>query len=495
VIGAARERSGAGRPAASGSSELLTRDTGRSDVGLRIYDTMSRQKRPFVPVTPGRVAMYVCGMTVQDRPHVGHIRAALSGEVMRRYLMHLGFEVVYVYNFTDVDDRIIEKANREGLPYTQVSERNIQAYLAQVERHNILPATHYPRATEHIGEILELIRKLIDKSYAYAAGGDVYFEVRKKADYGKLSGRDVDDLRAGARIEVGEHKRDPLDFALWKGAKPGEPAWESPWGPGRPGWHIECSAMSMKYLGEHFDIHGGGQDLIFPHHENEIAQSEAATGQPFANFWVENGLVNLGGEKMSKSTGKLFFIDDIVRETDPEVVRYYLLSTHYRSPIDFTHERLEEAAIAYQRLRSPLERVGAWDAADGSSPASSGGAGAAGEAERLFAEAMDDDFNSAKAIGHLFDLARDVNRALDEGIESEGRDGARALMRLGGVLGLFWKKPAAQSWEPEVLELVERRESARKARDWKEADTLRARLLEMGVQVEDGPDGPKLKRR
>ena len=464
-------------------------------MGLRIYDTMSREKRPFVPVTTGRVAMYVCGMTVQDRPHVGHIRAALSGEVMRRYLMHLGFEVVYVYNFTDVDDRIIEKANREGLPYTQVSERNIQAYLAQVERHNILPATHYPRATEHIGEILELIRKLIDKSYAYAAGGDVYFEVRKKADYGKLSGRDVDDLRAGARVEVGEHKRDPLDFALWKGAKPGEPAWESPWGPGRPGWHIECSAMSMKYLGEHFDIHGGGQDLIFPHHENEIAQSEAATGQPFANFWVENGLVNLGGEKMSKSTGKLFFIDDIVRETDPEVVRYYLLSTHYRSPIDFTHERLEEAAIAYQRLRAPLERVGAWDAADGSSPASSGGAGAAGEAERLFAEAMDDDFNSAKAIGHLFDLARDVNRALDEGIESEGRDGARALMRLGGVLGLFWKKPAAQSWEPEVLELVERRESARKARDWKEADTLRARLLEMGVQVEDGPDGPKLKRR
>ena len=464
-------------------------------MGLRIYDTMSREKRPFVPVTPGRVAMYVCGMTVQDRPHVGHIRAALSGEVMRRYLMHLGFEVVYVYNFTDVDDRIIEKANREGLPYTQVSERNIQAYLAQAERHNILPATHYPRATAHIGEILELIRKLIDKSYAYAAGGDVYFEVRKKADYGKLSGRDVDDLRAGARIEVGEHKRDPLDFALWKGAKPGEPAWDSPWGPGRPGWHIECSAMSMKYLGEHFDIHGGGQDLIFPHHENEIAQSEAATGQPFANFWVENGLVNLGGEKMSKSTGKLFFIDDIVRETDPEVVRYYLLSTHYRSPIDFTHERLEEAAIAYQRLRVPLERVGAWDAADGSSPASSGGAGAAGEAERLFAEAMDDDFNSAKAIGHLFDLARDVNRALDEGIESEGRDGARALMRLGGVLGLFWKKPAAQSWEPEVLELVERRESARKARDWKEADTLRARLLEMGVQVEDGPDGPKLKRR
>jgi cysteinyl-tRNA synthetase len=381
---------------------------------LRVYDTMTRQKREFEPVHPGRAGMYVCGMTVQDKPHVGHIRAALAGDLMRRYLLHLGFDVTYVYNFTDVDDRIIERANREGLTFEAVSQRNIDAYLTFADLHNIMRATHYPRATQHIHEILDMIGTLVDKGYAYAAGGDVYFEVRRKADYGKLSGRSVDDLLAGARIEVGEAKKDPLDFALWKGAKPGEPAWDSPWGRGRPGWHIECSAMSTKYLGEHFDIHGGGQDLIFPHHENELAQSEAATGKPFASFWTENGLVNLTGEKMSKSTGHLFFIEDIAREVDPEIVRYYLLSTHYRSPIEFSHERLAEAGVAYQRLRSPLERTGAWSDGDGSTPGGALGEAVA-NADRLFHEAMDDDFNSAKAIGHLFDMSRDINRALDEG--------------------------------------------------------------------------------
>src|SRR5438094_2751808 len=317
---------------------------------LRVYDTLTREKREFAPVTPGKAGMYVCGMTVQNEPHVGHVRAALAGDLMRRYLLHLGFDVTYVYNFTDVDDRIIERAGAEGVEYRAVSERNIAAFLSAAQLHNLLPATHYPRATQHIPEILALIGQLIERGFAYAAGGDVYFDVRKKPDYGKLSGRNVDEMRSGARVEVGEAKRDPLDFALWKGAKPGEPAWESPWGPGRPGWHIECSAMSMKYLGPHFDIHGGGQDLIFPHHENEIAQSEAATGKPFANYWCENGLVNLSGEKMSKSTGHFFFIEDIVTRTDPEVVRYYLLSTHYRSPIEFSEERLAEAGIAHQRL-------------------------------------------------------------------------------------------------------------------------------------------------
>src|SRR5689334_1345849 len=257
-------------------------------MALRIYDTLVGEKREFVPVAKGRVGMYVCGMTVQDKPHVGHIRASLSGELMRRYLEHLGYQVTYVYNFTDVDDKIIEKANREGVSYDAVSERNIEAYLRYADLHNIERATVYPRATRHIGEILSLIQTLMDRGMAYAAGGDMYYEVRKKPDYGKLSGRNVDDMRAGARIEVGEHKRDPLDFVLWKGAKPDEPAWDSPWGRGRPGWHIECSAMSMKYLGETFDIHGGGQDLIFPHHENEIAQSEGATGRPLANFWTDN---------------------------------------------------------------------------------------------------------------------------------------------------------------------------------------------------------------
>ena len=465
---------------------------------LRIYDTLTREKREFTPVTPGRVNMYVCGMTVQNKPHVGHIRASLSGEVMRRYLEHLGYQVSYAYNFTDVDDKIIERAGAEGVEWQAVSERNIEAYLRFAGLHNIKPATIYPRATRHIPEMHALIATLIAKGHAYAAGGDVYFDVRSKSDYGKLSGRRVDEMREGYRIEPGEAKRDPLDFALWKGAKPGEPAWESPWGPGRPGWHIECSAMAMKHLGETIDIHGGGQDLIFPHHENEIAQSEGATGRPFANYWCENGMVNLGGEKMSKSTGNLFFIEDISAQVDPEVVRYYLLSTHYRSPIDFTLERLREAGVAYQRLRLPLERAEVWAmAAAGSERRDAGGAlgAAVAEARRLFTEAMDDDFNSARAIGHLFDLAREVNRGLDEGAGAEARLAALALYDLGQVLGLFWKPPAGESWEPEVLTLVAAREAARKSKQWARADELRASLLERGVLVEDGPQGPKLKRK
>jgi cysteinyl-tRNA synthetase len=461
---------------------------------VRIYDTLHGEKREFSPVTPGQVGMYVCGMTVQDKPHVGHIRASLSGDLMRRYFLHLGYEVTYVYNFTDVDDRIIDKAAKEGIEYTRVSDRNIDAYMKYADLHNIMRATHYPRATRHIPEILDLIAQLEKKGLAYPAAGDVYFNVRGKADYGRLSGRNVDDMRAGARIEVGEAKRDPLDFALWKGAKPGEPAWESPWGPGRPGWHIECSAMSMKYLGAHFDIHGGGQDLIFPHHENELAQSEGATGKPFVNFWTENGLVNLSGEKMSKSTGVLFYIEDIARESDPEVVRFYLLSTHYRNPIEFSRERLDEAAVSYGRLRVPLDRAEAWRVPPGGRPGGRLGE-AVEEASGLFREAMDDDFNSARAIGHLFDLSRHVNKALDEGGGSEARVAARALLELGGVLGLFWREPAAEAWSPEVMELVDARESARKSKDWAEADALRARLLERGVLVEDGPSGPRLKRR
>ena len=463
-------------------------------MALRIYDTLTREKREFVPVRPGHAGMYVCGMTVQNKPHVGHIRASLSGEVMRRYLEFLGFEVTYVYNFTDVDDKIIERANAEGVKYESVSERNIDAYLSFADQHNILRATHYPRATRHIPEMHAMIARLIESGHAYAAGGDVYFDVRSKRDYGKLSGRRVDELREGYRIEPGEAKRDPLDFALWKGAKPGEPAWESPWGPGRPGWHIECSAMAMKYLGETFDIHGGGQDLIFPHHENEIAQSESFTGAPFANFWSENGMVNLGGEKMSKSTGNLFFIEDIVKQVDPEVVRYYLLSTHYRSPIDFTLERLAEAGVAYARLRSPLERAEAWGVPAGATPGGELGAQVA-EAERLLREAMDDDFNTAKAIGHLFDLSRQVNRALDEGLGAEARAGARRLLELGGILGLFWKPPVAESWPAEVLALAAEREKARAAKDWKSSDALRDRLSALGVVVKDGPAGQTLTRR
>jgi cysteinyl-tRNA synthetase len=481
-------------------------------VALRIYDNLTREKREFVPVRPGHVGMYVCGMTVQDKPHIGHIRASLSGDLLRRYLLHLGYQVTYVYNFTDVDDKIIARANAEHVDFESVSERNIAAYLRGADQHNIMRATHYPRATAHIDDMFALIARLIERGHAYAAGGDVYFDVRSKADYGKLSRRDVDELRAGERAKAGDatnvgvDKRDVLDFALWKGAKPGEPAWESPWGPGRPGWHIECSAMSMKYLGETFDIHGGGVDLVFPHHENEIAQSEAATGRPFANFWTENGLVNVAltdpetgerkAEKISKSTGtgQLFFIDDIADRVDPEVVRYYLLSTHYRSPIDFSEQRLAEAAVAYQRLRSPLERADAWSVPADSRPGGELGE-AVTEAERVFCEAMDDDFNSAKAIGHLFDLSRAVNRALDEGLGAEARAAARELLRLGGVLGLFWRAPGAANWSAEVLELASQREAARKRKDWAASDALRRQLHERGVLVEDTPQGQKLKPR
>ncbi len=463
-------------------------------MSLRIYDTLTREKREFAPVSPGKVRMYVCGMTVQNKPHVGHIRASLSAEVMRRYLEHLGYEVTYAYNFTDVDDKIIERANAEGVDYQSVSRRNIEAYLEGADAHNIKRATIYPRATEHIAEMHAMIGRLIEKGHAYAAGGDVYFDVRSKADYGKLSGRRVDEMREGYRIEPGEAKRDPLDFALWKGSKPGEPAWESPWGPGRPGWHIECSAMAMKYLGETFDIHGGGQDLIFPHHENEIAQSEACTGKPFANFWTENGMVNLGGEKMSKSTGNLFFIEDIVKTVDAEVVRYYLMSTHYRSPIEFNMDRLKEAAVAYQRLRAPLERAQVWTAPVATAPGGQLGEAVA-EAEKLFHEAMEDDFNTAKAMGHLFDLARAVNRALDEGGGAEAVAAANALYRLGAILGLFWRAPSRAEWSEEVLALAAEREAARKGKDWGRADELRKKLADLGAVVEDGPQGQKLKRK
>ena len=472
---------------------------------LRIYDTLTREKREFVPVVPGRVSMYVCGMTVQNKPHVGHMRSSLSGEVMRRYLEHLGFTVAYAYNFTDVDDKIIERANAEGVQWESVSERNIDAYLRFADLHNILRATIYPRATKHIDEMQRMIAKLIEKGHAYAAAGDVYFDVRSKADYGKLSGRKVDEMREGYRIEPGEAKRDPLDFALWKGSKPGEPAWDSPWGPGRPGWHIECSAMAIKHLGETLDIHGGGQDLIFPHHENEIAQSESCTGRPFARFWCENGMVNLGGEKMSKSTGNLFFIEDIAAQTDPEVVRYYLMSTHYRSPIEFTVERLKEAGVAYERLRSPLVRANVWAESPGPPPRGPGAIAAAagvggwlGEAvlaaDRDFHEAMDDDFNTAKAMGHLFDLSRAVNRALDEGGGGEARAAALALYRLGAVLGLFWKAPAAEEWPKEVLDLALARVEARRNKNWAESDRLRDLLKAQGVLVEDSATGQKLKK-
>ncbi len=469
-------------------------------MALRLYDTLTREKRTFEPVHPDQVGMYVCGMTVQDKPHVGHMRSSISGDILRRYFQHLGYNVTYLYNFTDVDDKIIERANKEGLTFAQVSQRNIDAYLAAAAALNIQRASVYPRATEHIPEMQAIIQTLMDKGYAYSAAGDVYFDVLKKADYGKLSGQKVEEMRSGARIEVEEGKHSPLDFALWKGAKPEEPHWESPWGPGRPGWHIECSAMSMKYLGETFDVHGGGQDLVFPHHENEVAQSEAATGKPFANFWTQNGMVNLGGRKMSKSEQVFFLAEDILREVRPEVVRYYLTATHYRSPIEFSRERLAEAAIGLGRLEFALEAGGAWDAdRNPTPPAAPRAAVEITEVERAFFECMDDDANSAGALGHLFILARAINRLLEGTPDSDARaeawHAARKLLELGSILGLFWRRPEkSEDWPAEVTQLAEQRVEARKTKEWRRSDELRDQLKALGVVMEDTPDGYRLKK-
>jgi cysteinyl-tRNA synthetase len=466
-------------------------------VSLRVYDARRRAKIPFEPARPGKVGMYVCGMTVQDRPHVGHMRYAVAGDVIRRILESRGYEVTYATNFTDIDDRIIERGNKEGVPFEQVSERNIKAFLSYAALLNIQPATVYPRATEHIPEILALIQRLIDSGHAYAAGGDVYFDVRSYPAYGSLSGRKVDDLRSGVRIEVGEAKRDPLDFTLWKGAKPGEPSWPSPWGPGRPGWHIECSAMAMKHLGETFDFHGGGQDLIFPHHENEIAQSEAATGKTFARFWVQNGLVNLDGEKMSKSTQHFFLIEDVAKQVEPEVIRFYLQSTQYRSPIEWNDVRLREAGAAYDRLREALAKAESAPSADGRSTAGSALLAEIAQLEKEFQESLDDDFNAAKGQGHLFEMAKAINRVADSAQASaEDRAGlpeaGRTLRRLGELIGLFWGSGKPEAEVPEAVQsLVRQRDEARIQKQWRRADELRDEILALGYVLEDSKGGTK----
>jgi len=471
-------------------------------VTLRIHDNLSRTLKEFVPVAPGRVGMYVCGMTVQGPPHVGHLRAAVFGDVVRRFLIHRGYAVTLVHNFTDVDDKIIERAAAEQVDYREIAERNIAAYIDATRRLNVSPPDVAPRASEHMAEILDLIADLIAKGHAYAAGGDVYFAVSTYPRYGQLSGRRVEELRAGARIDVGEHKRSPEDFALWKGAKPGEPAWPSPWGDGRPGWHIECSAMAMRYLGPVLDLHGGGMDLVFPHHENELAQSEAATGRPFAHHWIQHGLVNLAGEKMSKSTRHFFLASDVFRDVDPEVVRYYLMTTHYRSPIEFSLDRLREAEVALKRLKNFVA-----DAAfAGSAAASGAGAGTGhpavealiGTAQAEFEAAIDDDLNTARAIAALFELAREVGRLRSE--EGLGGPASTAAMgragmvvaTLGDILGLTLA--AGGGAIPEQAEgLRLERERARAARDWARADALRGEIQALGFAVEDHPGGSRLK--
>ncbi len=467
---------------------------------IKVFNTLTRKKEELVPLRQGEIRMYVCGVTVYDLSHIGHGRSALAFDVIRRYLRYRGYEVRFIRNFTDVDDKIIKRAHEEGVPPRELAERYIEEYRKDMAALAILPADVEPKATDHIPQMIKLIERLVAKGVAYPLDGDVYFEVKRFPRYGRLSGKNLEELQAGARVEVDERKRNPLDFALWKASKEGEPAWPSPWGPGRPGWHIECSAMSMQYLGESFDIHAGGEDLVFPHHENEIAQSEAATGRPFVRYWIHNGFVNLGAEKMSKSLGNVLTLKELLRHHEPEALRLYLLGTHYRNPLDFSNERVAEAARALERFRNLFEEADRLAAKGTPAPGRDQGLlEEVAEARRRFEEVMDDDFNTAQAVAVLFDLAHRLQSFKSKVTQREAAAGAfllgvGELMSLGRVLGLF-EEPSrpSQAVDPElrgkIEALVNARAEARQRRDWAGADRLRDELARLGVTVEDGPEG------
>ncbi len=482
---------------------------------MRVYNTLHGKKEELVPIIPGKIGMYACGVTVYDLCHIGHARSAIVFDVMRRYLSFRGHSVIYIRNFTDIDDKIINRARQEGMPWDQVAKKYTEEYYRDMDRLGVGRADVEPKATEYIPEIIEIVKGLVEKGYGYVIDGDVYFEVKKFADYGKLSKRDVDDLLAGARVEVDERKKNPMDFALWKASKEGEPSWSSPWGPGRPGWHIECTAMSIKHLGESFDIHGGGADLIFPHHENELAQSEAFTGKPFVKYWIHNGFITIDKEKMSKSLGNFFTIREILDRFDPEVVRFFLLSTHYRSPIEFSDESLREAESSLDRYYSTVERIEDFfkesQAKDKQTKEEKSLEGVVAPFMSKFRDAMDDDFNTALALGHIFELVRELNRYLDSKPSGQkAKDllsGTMDLLRqTGGVLNIFNKQP--EEWnealmetkkipygKEDILRKIRQRQEARERKDWSAADAVRKELEEKGIILEDKKTGTVWKVR
>ena len=459
-------------------------------MSLKIYNTLSHRKEDFETLVPGEVRMYLCGPTVYNKAHVGHAMSAIVFDVIRRFLEYRGNRVIHAMNFTDVDDRIIQRALREGIEPAALSERYINEYLQHLQDLNVLPASVYPRATQEIAEIQKMISGLIDKGKAYPLDDGVYFRVRSDPEYGKLSHRQVDDMESGARIEVDSRKEDPLDFALWKSAKPGEPAWDSPWGQGRPGWHIECSAMNLHHLGEQIDIHGGGNDLVFPHHENEIAQTESLTGKPFARYWVHNGMLQISGEKMSKSTGNLVTVEDFLAHYSADVLRLMVLNSGYRSPLTFNDEVIGHAGRALERLRSALR-----PAIPSDHPDASAAEALHREIETAragFIAAMEDDFNTAGALGRLFDLVRAINQARDAGLGSAGlREAQDLLVELTGVLGLRLDQPetGAHPADPFIELLIELRSDLRQQKLWALADQVRDRLAGLGVSLEDGKAG------
>lgn len=477
---------------------------------LKVYNSLTKQKEEFVPVTPGKVSMYVCGVTPYNHPHIGNARPFITWDVIKRYFTHLGYAVLHVQNFTDIDDKIIHAANAEGVTWDVIANRYIASYFEVMDRLNIRRADIYPTVSGHIPEIINIIQGLVDKGFAYAIDGDVYYKVEQFAEYGKLSGRSLDDMKAGARVEIDERKDHPMDFALWKKAKPGEPAWESPWGQGRPGWHIECTAMSLKYLGNGFDFHGGGSDLVFPHHENEIAQSEAYTGETFVHYWLHNGFITVNQEKMSKSLGNFFLVKDILAHFEPEVLRFFILSTHYRSPLDFSDERLTEASRGLERLKTAQENILhlAGMKSGGETAAAAALKAAVGKAREEFYEAMNDDFNTALAISVMFGLAKEINIYHSAVIAGNGEkhnetfEQAQGLYRdMAGIIGIFEGETAAktdanaQLVEQLMSLIIDIRQDARKKKDWATADQIRDRLQNAGIVLEDSPQGVRWKIR
>lgn len=470
-------------------------------MSLKVYNTLTRQKEDFKPLKDGEVRMYVCGPTVYDLSHIGHARSAVAFDVIYRYLRYKGYRVTYVRNYTDIDDKIIKRANQEGVSTEEIAERYIKAFDEDMSALGVELPNFRPKATETIPEMITLIQTLIDKGYAYVVDGDVYYSVRRFKDYGQLSGKDIEELEVGARVEVDERKVDPLDFALWKRSKPDEPWWESQWGRGRPGWHIECSAMSQRYLGETLDIHGGGKDLIFPHHENEIAQSEAATGRPFVRYWLHNGFVNIEKEKMSKSLGNILTIKDALKRYLPEAIRLFLLSSHYRSPLDYSEEALRNAESELDRFYTTVERMERdWPEIMGFKIHNS----RFKKTLQPYLNAMDDDFNTAAVIGFIFQRVTEVNRLMDNatkwGIDEEALPMAMLIFKeIGTILGVFNRTPKEYFQEKkdrihippeeEIERLIAERDEARRERDFKRADTIRSELGKKGVILEDTSKG------
>ena len=452
---------------------------------MKIHNTLSGKTEDFVALD-GKVNMYVCGITPYSASHIGHAMMSVIFDVVRRYLEFKGYDVRHIQNFTDIDDKMILAANSTGIDVADLAESNITDYLAEMDALNVARAHEYPRATAEIGKITEIIAKLIEKGYAYPVAGDVYFRVNRDEDYGKLSHRDLDGLIAGARVEVDERKEDAMDFALWKSQKPGEPAWDSPWGMGRPGWHIECSAMAIKYLGSSIDIHGGGRDLIFPHHENEIAQSESFTDEvPFSRFWMHNGMLRLGEDKMSKSIGNIVTVGEALSSYSPDALRLFFLSSHYRAPLLYTEANVAGQERALERLKNAVRPASA---------ASVGSTIDVSPAKAQFVEAMDDDFNTPRALAAMFDLAREINRGKDEGADVLGAQDT--LRELSGVLGISLDETAETSGAgPFVQMLVNVRTELRAARQFDIADSIRDRLSELGVTIEDTPEGTEWRKR